>query len=145
VGEGEKMMGELLAKDIALSVFTAWLVAQVVFKVITFSYKKKEFFWRAAFMGGGMPSGHSALVASLCTAIGLSQGFDSAMFIVALVFSIIVIYEALHEKKVIVGFLEVIAKKNPKKDLLEQLGHSTMEVVAGIAIGIVVVLAFYYR
>ena len=51
----------------------------------------------------------------------------------------------MHEKKIVVGFLEVIAKKNPRKALLDQLGHSSMEVLAGIAIGIVVVLAFYYR
>ncbi len=139
------MIGELLTSEIALSVFTAWILAQGVLKIITFSYKKGKLFWGAAFMGGGMPSGHSALVASLSTAIGLSQGFGSAIFIVTLVFSLIVIYEALHEKKIVVGFLEVIAKKNPRKALLDQLGHSSMEVLAGIAIGIVVVLAFYYR
>ena len=96
-------------------------------------------------MGGGMPSGHSALVASLSTAVGLSQGFGSPVFIVALVLSIIVVYEALHEKKIVAGLLEVIAKKNPKKELLDQLGHSSLEVLAGIAIGIFVVLAFYYN
>jgi acid phosphatase family membrane protein YuiD len=139
------MTGEFLAKDIALSVFTAWLIAQGILKIITFSYKKKKLFWRSAFMGGGMPSGHAALVTSLCTAVGLSQGFGSAIFIVALVFSFIVIYEVLHEKKVVVGFLEVIAKKHPKKHLLEELGHSILEVAVGIAIGVIVVLAFYYR
>jgi uncharacterized protein len=134
-----------MTSEIALSVFTAWVIAQVILKIVTFSYKKGEFFWRAALMGGGMPSGHSALVASLCTAVGLSQGFGSAIFIVTLVFSIIVVYEALKEKKIVAGFLKVIAKKNPKKELLDELGHTSMEVIAGIAIGIAVALAFYYN
>jgi len=138
------MTSGFLARDMAISVFTAWFAAQVLLKIITASYKKKKFFWKAAFMGGGMPSGHSALVAALLTAIALSQGF-SVILIMAFVFSAIVIYEVLLAKRVVADFLNVIAEKHPKKHLLEELGHSIMEVLVGVLIGVVVVLAFYYR
>lgn len=138
------MTGEFLAKDIAISVFVAWFIVQVLLKTITSSYRKKKFFWKAAFMGGGMPSGHSALVAALSTAVGLSQGFDSAIFLVTLVFSLIVIYEVLLAKRVVADFLSVMAEKHPKKHLLEELGHGIMEVLIGAVIGIVVVIALFY-
>lgn len=139
------MTGEFLAKDIILSVFTAWFLSQVVLKIITFSYKKGRIFLNAAFMGGGMPSGHSTLVAALSTAVGLSQGFDSVIFLVTIVFSILVVYETMVTKRVLADFLKLLAEKHPRKSLLEELSHSLVEVIAGIAIGVVVVLIFYYR
>jgi acid phosphatase family membrane protein YuiD len=144
VGEGEKMTGEFLGKEILASVLTAWFLAQILIKIIVTSYKKKKLFLRAGVMGGGMPSGHAALVAALSTAVGLSEGFYSPIFLVALAFSAILIYQVLLEKRVIVRFFNEIVKEHPKKHILEELGHDIMEVVVGVAIGIVVVLAFYY-
>ncbi len=138
------MTGEFFAKDIVISVFTAWFLAQILLKIITFSYKKKKLFLRAALVGGGMPSGHSTLVGALSTAMGMSQGFDSAIFIVTLVFSILIIYETLVTKKAIADFLKVMVEKHPKKHVVEELGQSELEVLVGVAIGIIVVLAFYY-
>lgn len=139
------MTGEFLVKDAAIGVLTAWLLAQVVLKIITFSIKRKRLFLKAAFMGGGMPSGHSTLVAALSTAVGLNQGFESVIFMVTVVFSIIIIYETLVTKSAIADFLKIIAHKNPNKHAIEQLGHSLKEVFAGIVFGIIVVFLFYYR
>ena len=139
------MTGEFLVKDAAVAVVTAWLLAQVILKIITFSIKRKMLFLKAAFMGGGMPSGHSALVAALSTAVGLSQGFNSIIFMVTVIFSIVIIYETLVTKRAIADFLKVIAQENPNKHAVEQLGHSIKEVAAGIGVGILVVLLFYYK
>ncbi len=138
------MTGEFLGKEILISVLTAWFLAQVLLKIIVTSYKKKKLFLMACVRGGGMPSGHAALVAALSTAVGLSQGFLSPIFLVALAFSAILLYQVLLEKRVIVRFFNEIAKEHPKKHILEELGHDTMEVVVGVVIGIAVVLAFYY-
>ncbi|MBN2112419.1 divergent PAP2 family protein [Candidatus Woesearchaeota archaeon] len=138
------MTAEFLAKDVALSVFTAWFLAQVALKILISSCRKKQVMWRAAVTGGGMPSGHATLVAALSTAVGLSQGFSSVMFIITIVFSILVIHETLQAKKVIVDFLAAIAEKHPKRHLLEELSHSIKEAAAGVAIGVIVVLLFYY-
>ncbi|MDY6914887.1 MAG: divergent PAP2 family protein [Candidatus Cloacimonadota bacterium] len=46
------------------------------------------------FLSGGFPSSHSSLVATLSTLIGLKYGFTSDLFTIALVFSLIVFYDA---------------------------------------------------
>jgi len=132
-----------MSKQIIISVFTAWFIAQILLKIIVASFKKKKLFIKAGVMGGGMPSGHSALVAALCTAIGLTQGFLSPLFIITCVFSALIVFQVLIEKRVIVRFFEEIAKEHPKKHILEELGHSALEVGIGLAIGIFVVLAFF--
>ncbi len=134
---------EFLVKDVALSVLIAWAAAQIILKIIVFSYKKKKLFIRAAFMGGGMPSGHSALVAALSTAIYLNQGF-TPLFIVTIILAALVIYDALLKKRVIGGFLAVLGEKHPKKHLLEELGHGVKEVLVGVLIGIIGVLIYFY-
>jgi len=47
----------------------------------------------------GMPSGHSAIVVSLATIIGLTEGWESSLFALAFVFAIIVIRDALGIRK----------------------------------------------
>ena len=133
-----------MTKEIIISVFTAWFIAQVLLKIIIASYRKKKLFLGAGLMGGGMPSGHSALVAALCTAMGLSQGFLSPIFLVALVFSLLIVFQVLLEKRVIARFFDEIEKDHTQKHILEELGHSALEVGIGLAIGIITVLAFYY-
>lgn len=136
---------EFLVKDIALSVLFAWAFAQVLLKVLIFSWKKKRIFLKAAFMSGGMPSGHSALVAALSTAIYISQGF-TPLFVVTLIFAALVVYDVLLKKRVIAGFLAALAEKHPKKHLLDELGHGSVEVLFGLFIGILGVLVYsaYY-
>jgi acid phosphatase family membrane protein YuiD len=134
---------EFLAKDIALSVLIAWAAAQVVLKIIVFSWKKKKLFLKAPFLSGGMPSGHSALVAALSTAIYINQGF-TPLFIVTLILAALIIYDVLIKKRVIAGFLTVLAEKHPKKHLLDELGHGIKEVLVGVLIGMVGVLIYFY-
>ncbi len=138
------MTGEFLGNEMVISIFTAWFLSQVVLKTAIASYKKKKLVLRAGTKSGGMPSSHSSLVAALATAIGLSQGFNSPIFLVALVLALVTIYQVLLEKRVIVRFFEEIAKEHPKKYILEELGHNITEVLAGVVLGIVVVLLFYY-
>ena len=45
---------------------------------------------------GGMPSGHSASFVALTTFLGLGEGFDSAIFALAVGITIIIIYDAVN-------------------------------------------------
>lgn len=137
------MIKPFLMSDVAFSVFTAFFLSQVVFKIITFSIKRKKVFLRAMVMGGGMPSSHTALVTALAVAVGLNQGFRTPLFIAVLVFSVLAVYDVLLTKKAVRGFLILLAEKHPRKELLDELGHSVMEVLFGVIIGLAVVLAFY--
>ncbi|RCW49688.1 MULTISPECIES: divergent PAP2 family protein [unclassified Halanaerobium] len=106
------------------------------------------------FTAGGMPSSHSAFVASLTTTVGLKYGINSDLFAIVTVFSLIVTYDASGVRRAVgeqanvinnmIKHLEIRSyeedKQIIKKDLKELIGHTPIEVVSGIVLGII--LAF---
>ena len=71
----------------------SWFAAQVLKVILVLISSKRLDFGR--FIGsGGMPSSHSALVCSLTTAIGCTEGVSSGLFAVCVVFSLVVMYDA---------------------------------------------------
>lgn len=116
----------------------------------------REFIPSLAFSTGGMPSSHSAAVAALTTAIGITDGITSNSFSIAFVFSIIIMFDATGvrrqagEQAVALNqlmkdfqhFIEeakVWGKKDnneKSKELKELLGHKPIEVFFGGLTGI---------
>ncbi|MGM0603495.1 MAG: divergent PAP2 family protein [Bacillota bacterium] len=112
------------------------------------------------FTSGGMPSSHSAFVASLTTTVGLKYGFQSDLFAIVTVFSLIVTYDASGVRRAVgeqanvinnlIRHLELRSYEEDreiiKKDLKELIGHTPVEVVSGIALGIILALInwFYF-
>jgi uncharacterized protein len=103
----------------------------------------------------GMPSGHSAMVVSLTTIVGLELGISSPLFGVSAILAIIVIRDAMgirqylgqHGKtlNVLVSDLQddnVLESKYPH--LLEKIGHTPAQVLAGSIIGFLVSILGYY-
>ena len=95
-----------------------------------------------------MPSSHSALVAAAAHAVGLYFGFDTPLFGVAVVLAVIVIYDATgvrrqagkHAER-INAIIENLASGKPhwhetQEELKEVLGHTPMEAMAGMLLGI---------
>ena len=66
-----------------------WFGIQV-FKVITELVKTKKFNFKRIMGAGGMPSSHTGVVTCLAAMVGKSQGFDTPIFAVSLIFSMIV-------------------------------------------------------
>lgn len=89
---------------------------------------------------GGMPSGHGALVASLCTMVGIVQGIDTVEFGIAIIVSIIVLRDSVGLRRIIGRQGKVINKMNHVNEdalvLQERVGHSPLEVVMGVLVGI---------
>lgn len=94
---------------------------------------------------GGMPSSHSASVAALSTAVGLQEGFTSALFGVSLYFSLIVMYDAAGLRRnagkqatVLNRLIERHFKdsEHETQKLMELLGHTPFEVFIGAALGV---------
>lgn len=94
-----------------------------------------------------MPSGHTSVVISLVTILGLKLGVYSPIFAVAFVYAMIVITDAiglrnylgLHGKtlNVLVKDLkedEFLDRSYPKQ--LERIGHTPIQVVVGAMVGI---------
>ncbi len=94
---------------------------------------------------GGMPSSHSASVAGLSVAVGLQEGFTSALFGVTLYFSLIVMYDAAGLRRNAGKQATVLNRlierhfKDPEHEaqrLMELLGHTPFEVFIGAALGV---------
>jgi len=129
----------------------AWLVAQVI-KIIIELIRKKRLNWRLLMSSGGMPSSHSSFVTAVTTVIGLKEGFDSPIFALGAIVSLIVMYDASgvrraagNQARVINDILASIENTgiNLDKKLKEMLGHTPVEVAAGGALGVVIALLLY--
>lgn len=130
----------------------AWLITQTI-KVITGVIREKRFNFRWFIGTGGMPSSHSATVSALTTGVGLYSGFGSIDFVIALVFSIIVIFDAQGVRRATgkqAGILnkmleDIYWKKHIQEDRLKELlGHTPVEVIVGVASGIIIALFLWH-
>src|SRR4030081_2913773 len=71
----------------------AWAIAHVL-KVGPTSVWERPLTLRVLAETGGMPSSHAAIVMGLPSAIGRLNGLTSAPFAIALIFSVVVMYDA---------------------------------------------------
>jgi len=128
-----------------LSFIVAWLIS-ILLKAIILSIKySKPFNIIDGFQNGGMPSSHTTAVTSITTAIFIMTNF-SALFFAALVFSLIIISDSFGLRKN-VGMqgdaLNMLLKRGKQKPLQIEHGHTFLEVLAGIFIGMAVPMIFY--
>ncbi|WP_181349523.1 divergent PAP2 family protein [Thalassobacillus sp. CUG 92003] len=116
-----------------------------------------------AFSTGGMPSSHSAAVTALATGVGIQEGFDTSIFALACVFTIIVMFDStgvrrqtgeqaivlntlLNDFQRFVDEAREWSKKEEfqkQEELRELLGHQPIEVFFGGATGIILTLVLY--
>src|SRR5687768_230206 len=141
------MNGLTLFQNKALIVgLTAWALAQVI-KIPLYYLQTRKWNWALLFTTGGMPSSHSALVTATTLAIGLYYGFDDPIFALGVAVTMIVTYDAagvrhqagIHAQRINVIFDELLhGHPINERDLREVLGHTPLEVVGGILLGLVV-------
>lgn len=120
-----------------------------VYKVVYYSFRDRCWAWRRFISAGGMPSAHSAFVSALSVSVGLSKGFDSDLFAVAAVFSIIIIYDSIRLRGAVQTHSRILVRLSrllPEKDRLpvpRHVGHTLLEIAVGtVAGGILAMLAF---
>ncbi|MEI7620157.1 MAG: divergent PAP2 family protein [Candidatus Falkowbacteria bacterium] len=146
---------EFIAHHLVLIVpFVAAATAQII--KISIKQKKQKLKIRDFFVFtyAGMPSGHSALMVSLTTITGLTEGLFSPLFAISFVIAIVIINDALRLRNYLsqhgevlnilvkdLGNDNVLDRKYPH--LLEKIGHTKKEVLAGSALGIFVSLLAY--
>ena len=138
----------LFANSIFLSILIAGAVSQIL-KIIIITVKhKQKFSFNDLIVTGGMPSTHSALVSSLAVVIFLEQGL-SALFFVVLTFSLIVLRDSMGVRRS-VGEEGKAIEKIIKYEKIKinrfhySLGHSPVEVLAGLVIGVISASFVYY-
>jgi len=142
---------ELCLNRVFLTGFSAWFIAQTI-KVFLGVIRERRFNFRWFGESGGMPSSHTASVTAIAGAIGISNGFDSALFALALTVAIVVSFDAQGVRRssgrqaaILNKMLDDIywKKQFDEAKLKEFLGHTPIEVFAGIALGAVIAVLFY--
>ena len=126
--------------------FLVWLCIQI-FKVIYDLITTKKFNFKRIMGAGGMPSSHSAVVTCLATLIGKSEGVDTPIFAVSVIFAMIVMYDAAGVRRAAGKQAHLLNKiiETPglsgmqvQERLVEVLGHTPLQVLVGATIGILV-------
>ncbi len=144
---------DLLHNRIFMASICGWFVAQFL-KTLIYMWFNRKFVAERMVGGGGMPSSHSATVCALATAAGMEYGGGSFEFAMAMVFAIVVMYDAIGvrwetgiQAKVLNEMLEMFRKMGKKMSVEEKLkefvGHTPLQVLMGALLGIAVAVAVY--
>lgn len=149
----------MFANYIGQAALWSWFLAQVM-KFFIVLMQIKRFQWERLIGAGGFPSSHTALVVGLTTALGYKEGVSSELFIVALVFSLVVMYdasgvrrEAGRQAQILNQLLEHFKTRGVQvhmdgtsgRMLKELLGHTPLEVFGGAILGYVVASIIFYN
>ena len=144
----------IFTNPFALTALTSWLSAQII-KTVLFLIINRRLDFSRLFGDGGMPSGHSATVTSLALYSALARGPGSFEFAVSFILAVIVCHDATGVRKetekqgvLIREMAEALstlsAKKLPEVKLKEFVGHTPIQVMAGILLGVCNALLMYF-
>jgi len=142
---------DLYGYKVLLVTVLSGLLAQCI-KVLCGYVREKRVDLKRFVEEGGMPSSHSCAAMTLTISVGIGAGFGSLVFVVALFFSFVIMYEATGLRRAAGKQAEVLnlivdeiraQRRFPQKaKLRELLGHTPLEVVLGALMGSVFALAF---
>ena len=137
---------DLFRSDCFWSAVLSWLVAQAT-KMCFGLFRTGRLDFGYIVSTGGMPSAHSAMSAGLAVSIGLATGFGSPVFVLALAFALVTMFDASTvrraaglQARLLNEIIDELFKEHrlSERKLAELLGHTRLEVVMGMIIGILV-------
>ena len=137
---------DLVTNPFLITSVGSWFIAQVI-KVIIHAIIYKKLDLERLFGDGGMPSGHSATVSSLAIMCALVYGVGSVEFAISAILAIIVCHDAMGVRREtgkqaamlnqLMRTLDMLGEnKSPEVKLKEFVGHTPLQVIVGISIGI---------
>lgn len=144
---------ELLSNGFLLVALSSWFWAQLI-KTVIHAIVTKKLDWTRLVGDGGMPSGHSATVSSLATTASLVYGPGSFQFAIAVIFAIVVCKDAMGVRletgkqaaiinDIVASFNALMTEKLSDARLKEFVGHTPLQVIAGILLGVGNALVMY--
>ena len=122
----------------AVAPFMAWLVSGSTKFIINSIKSRKLAFELIGY--GGLPSTHSAIVSSVAALVAIREGLDHPAFGVAVALAFVVMLDANSLRRQIGRQAQVINRLNEdtqEKPLRESIGHTRVQIGAGIVVGIV--------
>lgn len=137
---------DFISNPYLLTGLGAWFLAQLL-KTVIYGIINKEIRWERMVGDGGMPSGHSATVTSVAVITGLRCGWGSFEFALASILAIIVCHDAMGVRRetgkhailineLVQAFERLYDDELPEQKLKTFVGHTPVQVAAGIALGI---------
>lgn len=146
------MIDLMLQNHSLITALTAWLLAQTLKPFLEY-LRTGNWNIYIIFSSGGMPSSHSALMVAASMGIALHEGITSPTFTIALAMTMIVLYDAAgvrreagkHAEKINI-LIDELLSGHPisDKELREVIGHTPLEVLGGIILGVVVSISYWY-
>lgn len=130
--------------------FVTWFCVQT-FKVLWELATTKKFNFKRIIGAGGMPSSHTAIVVSITTMVGRSQGINSVIFAVSLIFSLVVMYDACgvrrqagKQARILNDIVNTpgLTTVQVREKLVEALGHTPLQVIVGAIVGFIAGMLF---
>ncbi len=152
-GSNRGRPAEQMIHRIGLAALVAGLAAQLL-KPFVDALRTKRFNPLRVLDTGGMPSSHSAVVTALTVGVAVYQGVASPLFAVSLVMGLYFVFEATglrqevgNQARVLNEIVERLTVSHTHhvapEELRELIGHTWIEVIAGVAVGVLVVLVMY--
>lgn len=129
-----------------LAPLAGWLASGCLKFLIHFIKYGKEA--RLHMGNGGFPSTHTATVSTAAFLTGFGEGWLSPVFGLAVTFLFIVVIDATG-LRIAVGkqsaIINLLAKDNQNhKPLRESMGHSLVEILGGLVVGLLTSIVLYY-
>ena len=122
----------------AVTPFLAWLVAGILKFTINSIKAGQLAFGLIGY--GGLPSNHSAIVSSVVALIAFKEGLDQPALGVALALAFVVMLDANSLRRQVGKHAETINRLNADRPettpLRERMGHTRLEIAAGILVGV---------
>ncbi len=143
---------DVIRNPVLISSLVASFLAQIL-KLPLEYLRTKKWDWSLMLSTGGMPSSHSAMVTAAAAGVGHYMGFDTPAFGLAFALAAVVIYDATNIRRqagfhaqqinhIIDEFIQGKAKPLEEyQELKEVLGHSPMEALGGIILGLLISFA----
>ncbi|MEK7067698.1 MAG: divergent PAP2 family protein [Patescibacteria group bacterium] len=139
-----------------LNIIILPLIAALLAQLMKFFIQtnKMQFNFKNFVAYAGMPSSHVAMVMSLGTIVGLQEGWDSPLFGFAFIFAFLIIRDAIGLRQYLGRHGKILNTlvKDLKEDrllderypqLIEKIGHTPLQALAGGIIGIAVSIIGY--
>ena len=135
---------ELFHNPCFWAAFWSWTVAQCA-KMLCGFLSTRRVNLNYLVSTGGRPSAHSALVTGIATSVGLQAGFDTPLFMVALAFAAITMFDAATvrraagiQARLLNEMVDELFREHhlSERKLKELLGHTRLEVLMGAIVGI---------
>ena len=144
------IFNEIITNKCLVIPILVWLVIQLE-KFFVELIRTKKVNIKRLMGAGGMPSSHSAVVTSLATLVGKTEGFGSATFALSFILAAVVMYDAAGVRRAAGKQAHLLNKiiSTPnltgvqvQERLQEVLGHTPMQVIVGALVGIIVGVIF---